>query len=279
MTEKLNTGAILRKYGFHTKKALGQNFLTDATVVSDIIEGAGMDASDHVIEIGPGVGTLTRALLEKAGKVTVIEIDESLIPILMLEFQGEDRLTIIHGDVLKQDLKEIAQHKPVKVVANLPYYVTTPILLNLLAEDFPWISLTIMIQKEVAERLMANPNTKAYGSLSLLVAYYATVEEIRVVKPESFLPSPKVDSMVIRLDRRKEKAVAVEDEAFFLELIRTAFAMRRKTLNNNLKALGLTPDQLNRAFEQAEILPNRRAESLTIQDFARLSDALCEVKK
>lgn len=274
--EYLNTRELVQKYGFKFTKSLGQNFLIDQSVVADIIRGSGITKEDHVIEIGPGVGSLTRALLEQAGRVTAIEIDEELIPILGEELKDFDNFRLIQGDVLKTDLKELAGAGAVKVVANLPYYVTTPILLRLLEEDFPWQSITIMIQKEVGQRLNAAPGSKDYGSLSVLVAYHANTELIRVVRPESFMPRPKVDSVVIRLDRLKEKRVKPQDEEFFLRLVRQSFAMRRKTLNNTLKPLGIDPGVMQRAFAGAGIDPGRRGETLTIQEFALLSDQIRE---
>ena len=274
--EDLNTRDLVRKYGFKFTKSLGQNFLTDPSVVRDIVEGSGITKDDHVIEIGPGVGTLTRALLEAAGKVTAVEIDDTLIPILTEELKGYDNLELINADILNTDLTAIAGEGPVKIVANLPYYVTTPILLRLLEEDFPWASITIMIQKEVAIRLNAGPGTKDYGSLSVLVGYYADTEILRVVRPGSFMPRPKVDSIVIRLDRLAEKRVKPKDEEFFLRLVRQSFAMRRKTLNNTLKPLGIAPDIMARAFQEAGIDPSRRGETLTIQEFSDLSDRIRE---
>lgn len=274
--EEMNTRELVKKYGFTFTKSLGQNFLVDPTVVRDIIAGSGITKADHVIEIGPGVGSLTRALLKAAGHVTAIEIDDKLIPILEAELKDHDNFTLIQGDVLKTDLKRIAGDGQVKVVANLPYYVTTPILLRLLEEDFPWQSITIMIQKEVAMRLDAGPGTKDYGSLSVLVAYHADTELIRVVKPASFMPRPKVDSVVIRLDRLPEKRVKPTDEAFFLRLVRQSFAMRRKTLHNTLKPLGIDPKVMAGAFQAAGIDPSRRGETLTIQEFATLSDCIRE---
>lgn len=208
--------------------------------------------------------------------MTAIEIDDKLIPILKEELKDHDNFTLIQGDVLKTDLRSIAGDGRVKIVANLPYYVTTPILLRLLEEEFPWQSITIMIQKEVAMRLDAGPGTKDYGSLSVLVAYHADTELIRVVKPSSFIPRPKVDSVVIRLDRLEEKRVKPRDEAFFLRLVRQSFAMRRKTLNNTLKPLGIDPSVMANAFREAGIDPSRRGETLTIQEFAALSDRIRE---
>lgn len=274
--ERLNTKELVKKYGFRFTKSLGQNFLVDPTVVRDIIEGSNITRADHVIEIGPGVGTLTRALLEAAGQVTAVEIDSALIPILKEELKNYDNFRLIEGDVLKTDLKALTQGAPVKVVANLPYYVTTPILLRLLEEDFPWQSITIMIQKEVAMRLNAGPGTKDYGSLSVLISYYADTELIRLVTPVSFIPQPKVDSLVIRLDRRSQRRVAPKDEQLFFQLVRQSFAMRRKTLHNTLKPMGIDPVIMADSFAAAGIDPGRRGETLTIEEFARLSDEIKE---
>lgn len=274
--ERLNTKELVKKYGFRFTKSLGQNFLVDPTVVRDIIEGSNITKADHVIEIGPGVGTLTRALLEAAGQVTAVEIDSALIPILKEELKNYDNFRLIEGDVLKTDLKALTQGAPVKVVANLPYYVTTPILLRLLEEDFPWQSITIMIQKEVAMRLNAGPGTKDYGSLSVLISYYADTELIRLVTPVSFIPQPKVDSLVIRLDRRSQRRVDPKDEQLFFQLVRQSFAMRRKTLHNTLKPMGIDPVIMADSFAAAGIDPGRRGETLTIEEFARLSDEIKE---
>lgn len=275
--ETLNTRELVKKYGFRFTKSLGQNFLVDPTVVADIITGSGITSADHVLEIGPGVGSLTRALLGAAGHVTAVEIDADLIPILREELKDFPNFSLVEGDVLKTDLKSLAGAGPVKVVANLPYYVTTPILLRLLEEDFPWQSITIMIQKEVALRLNARPGTKDYGSLTVLVAYYADTELVRLVTPQSFVPQPKVDSVVIRLDRLSEKRVTPKNEELFFKVVRQSFAMRRKTLHNTLKPLGYPPEVMASAFAAAAIDPGRRGETLTLEEFASLSDALWEV--
>lgn len=275
--ETLNTRELVKKYGFRFTKSLGQNFLVDPTVVADIIAGSGITKSDHVLEIGPGVGSLTRALLGAAAHVTAVEIDSELIPILREELKDFPNFTLVEGDVLKTDLKALAGEGPVKVVANLPYYVTTPILLRLLEEDFPWQTITIMIQKEVALRLNAKPGTKDYGSLTVLVAYFADTEMVRLVTPQSFVPQPKVDSVVIRLDRLTEKRVTPKNEELFFKVVRQSFAMRRKTLHNTLKPLGYPPAAMASAFAAAAIDPGRRGETLTLEEFSALSDALWEV--
>lgn len=271
-----NTKELVAKYGFRFTKSLGQNFLIDDTVVRDIVSGSNITKEDHVIEIGPGVGTLTKELLKYAGKVTSIEIDKELIPILETEFMGYDNFQLIHDDVMNVNLNEIAAGKKFKVVANLPYYVTTPILLKLLEMDSNYETITVMIQKEVAMRLNAEPDNKDYGSLTVLVQYYTDTEIIRVVKPESFIPRPKVDSVVIKLKRLEDRPIKPKNEQLFFEVVRQSFTMRRKTLSNTLKPLGYSKEVFARAFEKAQIDPKRRGETLSLKDFEKLSDALFE---
>jgi len=278
--ENLTTKDIVNKYGFKFTKSLGQNFLTDDNVLKDIVYGAEVSKEDYVIEIGPGVGTLTKELLKEAKKVTSIELDDRLIPILQEELKEYDNFELIHKDALKVNYNElIGDEKSVKVVANLPYYVTSPIIVNLLNGDYNFKSLTIMIQKEVAERINAEHSTKEYGAFSLLVQYYCNTKIIRRVPPSCFIPSPKVDSIVIRLDKLDKPPVDVEDENLFFNIIRQAFNMRRKTLWNGMKNLGMDKEKLQRAFEKAGIDPNRRGETLTIQEFATLSNNILEEKK
>jgi 16S rRNA (adenine1518-N6/adenine1519-N6)-dimethyltransferase len=273
--EKINTLDIVKKYGFRFTKSLGQNFLTDKSVLDDIVQGAGVDSDDFIIEIGPGVGTLTRELLKKAKKVCAIELDSDLIPILKEELKEYENFEIINKDALRIDFNEIiGETKSVKLVANLPYYVTTPIIAKLLTEGYKFDSITIMIQKEVAERIAASPDCKEYGSLSLLVQYYCDASIIRKVPPSSFVPQPKVESIVLRLDRLEEPKVRVKDEKLFFEIIRDSFNMRRKTLWNALKALKLDPDSMSKAFEDAGIDPKRRGETLSIEEFGKLSDCV-----
>lgn len=277
--ENLTTKDIVNKYGFKFTKSLGQNFLTDDNVLKDIVYGAEVSEEDFVIEIGPGVGTLTKELLKKAKKVTSIELDDKLIPILQEELKEYDNFELIHKDALKVNYNElIGDEQSVKVVANLPYYVTTPIIINLLNGDYNFKSLTIMIQKEVAERIDAEHSTKEYGAFSLLVQYYCSTEIIRRVPPSCFIPSPKVDSIVIRLDKLDKPAVEVEDEKLFFNIIRQSFNMRRKTLWNGMKNLGMDKEKLQKAFEKSGIDPNRRGETLSIQEFATLSNNILEEK-
>lgn len=271
----VKTAELVKKYNFKFSKSLGQNFLVDDSVPKDIVLGAEVDENDLVIEIGPGVGTLTAQLLNKAKKVVAIELDNDLIPILTEEMGNNPKFTLIHNDALKVNFNEIiGEEKSVKLVANLPYYVTTPIIVKLLKEKYNFKSLTIMIQKEVAERMDAEPGNKDYGSLSLLVQYYCNTKIIRKVPPQCFIPRPKVDSIVIRLDRLDEPKVKVENEKLFFEIIRSSFNMRRKTLWNGVKNIGLPKEKLELAFEEAGVDPKRRGETLTIEEFATLSDKI-----
>ncbi|WP_010293894.1 16S rRNA (adenine(1518)-N(6)/adenine(1519)-N(6))-dimethyltransferase RsmA [Clostridium senegalense] len=271
----LTTKDIVNKYDFKFAKSLGQNFLTDDTVLEDIVSGAAVCKDDYIIEIGPGVGTLTVELLDRAKRVTSIELDDRLIPILTEELKDYETFNLIHKDALKVNYKElIGDEKSVKVVANLPYYVTTPIIANLLNGEYNFKSLTIMIQKEVAERIDAQPSTKDYGAFSLLVQYYCDTAIIRRVPPSCFIPSPKVDSIVIRLDKLEKPRISVKDEKLFFNVIRQSFNMRRKTLWNGMKNIGLEKEKLEKAFNVAGIDPKRRGETLTIEEFGKLSDAI-----
>lgn len=274
------TQELVKKYNFKFSKSLGQNFLIDDSVLNDIVEGADVNDEDLVIEIGPGVGSLTAQLLNKAKKVISIELDNDLIPILQAELGEHPNFSLIHNDALKVDFNEIiGEEKSVKLVANLPYYVTTPIIVKLLKENYNFKSLTIMIQKEVAERMDAEPNCKDYGSLSLLVQYYCNTQIVRRVPPTCFIPRPKVDSIVIRLDRLDSPRVIVQDEALMFEIIRGAFNMRRKTLWNGVKFLGLEKERLEKAFEDAGIDSKRRGETLSLEEFATLADKINEIRR
>ena len=262
----VKTAELVKKYNFKFSKSLGQNFLVDDSVPRDIVSGADVNKEDLAIEIGPGVGTLTAQLLKTAN---------DLIPILEQELGDNPNFTLIHNDALKVDFNEIiGDEKSVKLVANLPYYVTTPIIVKLLKEGYNFKSLTIMIQKEVAERMNADPGNKDYGSLSLLVQYYCNTKIVRRVPPQCFIPRPKVDSIVIRLDKLSEPKVKVENEKLFFDIIRNSFNMRRKTLWNGVKNIGLSKENLELAFNEANIDPKRRGETLTIEEFATLSDKI-----
>ncbi len=277
--ENLTTSEIVKKYEFRFTKSLGQNFLIDDSVLDDIIDGAEVNEEDFIIEIGPGVGTLTKELLKKAKKVCAIELDEKLLPILQEELKDFNNFELIHKDALKVDFNDlIGDEKSVKLVANLPYYLTTPIIVNLLTGGYNFKSLTIMIQKEVAERIDSEPDCKAYGAFSILVQYYCDTEILRLVPPSAFIPQPKVESIVIRLDRLKEPKVKVKDEALFFSIVRQSFNMRRKTLWNGLKNMGIAKEDLEKCFEKANIDPKRRGETLSLQEFALLSDEIGLVK-
>lgn len=278
--DRLDTKEIVRKYGFKFSKSLGQNFLTDVSVLQDIIESSDISKEDFVIEIGPGVGTLTKELLKIAKKVCAIELDADLIPIIKKEIGEEENFELINKDALKVDFNEvIGKEKSVKLVANLPYYLTTPIISKILNEKYNFKSLIIMIQKEVAERINSKPNCKEYGALTILVQYYCDTSIIRTVKPSSFVPEPKVDSTVIKLEKLPEPRIKVEDEKLFFKVVRDAFNMRRKTLWNALKPLGLPSDDMKTVFENAGIDPKRRGETLSIEEFGRLADEIHKINK
>lgn len=259
----VKTQELVKKYNFRFSKSLGQNFLIDDSVLNDIVEGAEVSEEDLVIEIGPGVGTLTRELIKKAKRVVAIELDSNLIPILTEELGDEEKFSLIHNDALKVNFDEImAGEKSVKLVANLPYYVTTPIIAKLLNEGYKFKSLTIMIQKEVAERMNSEPNCKEYGSISVLVQYFCTTKIIRRVAPSSFMPRPKVDSIVIRLDRLEQPRVELKDEKVFFDIVRNSFNMRRKTLWNALKSFGLDKESMEGVFKDAGIDQKRDRKSV-----------------
>ena len=273
------TQDLVKKYNFKFSKSLGQNFLIDDSVLTDIVEGAEVNKDDLIIEIGPGVGSLTAQLIGKAKKVVSIELDNDLIPILQEELGQYENFTLIHKDALKVDFNEIiGDEKSVKLVANLPYYVTTPIIVKLLKDNYNFKSLTIMIQKEVAERINAEPNCKEYGALSLLVQYYCDTKIVRKVSPGSFIPRPKVDSIVIRLDRLSEKRVEVKDEKLMFEIIRNAFNMRRKTMWDAVKFLGMKKEDIEKVFELSGIDQKRRGETLSLHEFAILSDNIINIR-
>lgn len=279
------TKEILKKYHFKFKKSLGQNFLIDVNILENIIRHAGVEESSGVIEVGPGIGALTEQLLRHSKNVVAYEIDQRLLPVLADTLSPYDNLKLIHEDILEANVREtiaenFAPGQPVKIVANLPYYITTPILMKLLQEHLPIDSLTIMIQKEVAERMAAKPNSKSYGSLSIAVQYYTEAAVVMNVPKTVFMPQPNVDSSVLHLKVRSEPAVQVNDEKAFFELIRASFAQRRKTLLNNLsrhfegkyEKAGIT-----NILETIEIDGKRRGESLSIEEFAQLTNAFTSV--
>lgn len=279
-----NTIAVLQKYHFNFQKKYGQNFLIDANILEKIIKAAGVNENDCVLEIGPGIGTMTQYLCEHAREVVAVEIDKKLIPILEQDtLSAYDNVTIINEDILKLDLHALVQEKnngrPVKVVANLPYYITTPIIMGLFESHVPLDSITIMVQKEVAERMQVGPGTKDYGALSLAVQYYAKPEVMMTVPASCFMPRPNVDSAVIKLTRHAAPPVTVPDEKFMFDLIRAAFNQRRKTLVNalgNAAELCLEKDSILCALEKMECAPTIRGEALTLEKFAVLAQLLYE---
>lgn len=276
------TRDVLRQYQFTLRKSLGQNFLIDENILTKIVDAANITKESFVMEIGPGIGALTQLLSEKAKKVIAIEIDERLKPILSETLQGHDNVALYFNDVLKTDLKEVIgkecpKDAQITVVANLPYYVTTPILMKLMTDDLPIRTIVVMIQKEVAGRLEAHPGEKSYGSLSIAVQYIAEPKIVMTVPKTVFVPQPNVDSAVIKLDMRPEKKVHVRDETFFFKVIRASFAQRRKTLINNLMNNLFSKNQkaiILEKLQAAGIDPSRRGETLSIEEFARLSEAL-----
>ena len=279
------TRAILERHGFTFKKSFGQNFLTDTNILQKIVDTAEIDKKVNVIEIGPGIGALTEFLAENAAEVMAFEIDDRLVPILADTLRDFDNVTVVNQDILKVDLAQyIAEFKnpdlPIKVVANLPYYITTPILMHLIESGIPFSEFVVMMQREVADRISAQPNTKAYGSLSIAVQYYMTAKVAFIVPRTVFVPAPNVDSAILKMVRRDQPAVEVQDEKFFFKVSKASFVHRRKTLWNNLTSyFGKSEEtkvKLTAALEQAELSPSVRGEALTLADFARLADALKE---
>lgn len=279
------TIAILNKYGFNFQKKFGQNFLIDTHVLEKIIRAADITKDDCVLEIGPGIGTMTQYLCENAGKVIAVEIDKNLIPILTEDtLAAYDNVKVINSDVLKLDLKKLAEEendgRPMKVVANLPYYITTPIIMGLFEAGVPLASITVMVQKEVADRMQAGPGSKDYGALSLAVQYYAEPYIAANVPPNCFMPRPNVGSAVIRLTLHGEPPVEVADEKLLFKLIRASFAQRRKTLVNGLTnspELSFTKDEVIKALEACGYSPTIRGEALTLQEFAKLANVFAEL--
>lgn len=278
-----NTIAVLQKYNFNFQKKYGQNFLIDTHVLEKIIRESGITKDDLVLEIGPGIGTMTQYLAENAREVVAVEIDKNLIPILSDTLSAYDNVTVMNEDILKVDINKIAEEKnngkPIKVVANLPYYITTPIIMGLFESHVPLESITIMVQKEVADRMQVGPGTKDYGALSLAVQYYAKPEIVANVPPNCFMPRPNVGSAVIKLSRYEKPPVQAKDEAYLFAIIRASFNQRRKTLLNgliNAGNLNVTKEQILEALEKMELSPSIRGEALTLEQFAQLSNLLKE---
>ena len=280
-----NTIEVLQKYHFNFQKKFGQNFLIDTHVLEKIMNAAQISKDDCVVEVGPGIGTMTQYLAENAGHVVAVEIDRNLIPILKETLADYDNMTVINEDILRVDIKALAEEynggKPIKVVANLPYYITTPIIMGLFESGVPIDNITVMVQKEVADRMKEGPGSKDYGALSLAVQYYAEPEIVANVPPNCFIPRPNVGSAVIRLTRHKEMPVEVKDPAMMFKIIRASFNQRRKTLQNglgNASELPYTKEQIAAAIAEMGLTPTIRGEALSLAQFAQLSDILGEMK-
>lgn len=268
------TSHILKAFGLRASKRLGQNFLINSAIVQGIVTAAEIEAGDRVLEIGPGIGTLTQGLAEAGAQVTAVELDKKLPAVLAETLKGYDNVKIVPGDILKTDIRELMGQQPFKVAANLPYYITTPILMALLEQKLPITKIVTMVQKEVAERMIASPGGKDYGALTVAVQYFTAPEIVLEVPPSSFLPPPAVDSVVISCQVLENPSVSVEDEKMFFRVVRTSFGQRRKTLFNALKGLGLDKEIVAAALEKTGIEPSRRGETLSLQEFAKLSDEL-----
>ena len=287
LSNKSKVREIKNRHDFRFTKSLGQNFLVDRNVIETIIEGSHIGGDDLVIEIGPGMGTLTALAAERARKVIAIEIDKELIPVLADTLSGLDNVEIINNDILKTDLKKIIADerakdrdiKNVRILGNLPYYITTPIIMKILREEVPVAGITVMMQKEVAERIRSGPGSKSYGALSVTVQYYCEAEKVCEAAAECFMPRPKVDSEVLKLTVRDEKVVKVTDEELFFSCVRAGFAQRRKTLSNCMKAvIGSDRKKVEAVLGEAGIDPARRAETLRIAEFARIAETLFETQ-
>lgn len=277
------TKEILQKHGFSLKKSLGQNFIVEPNILANIVKAAGLDENTNVIEVGPGIGALTEYVARSSKQVVAFEIDDRLIPVLEDTLSPYDNIRVVHQDVLKANLKEVLAgtidlEEPLMVVANLPYYITTPIIMHFLESELRIDGLVIMMQKEVADRITAAPGSKAYGSLSIAIQYYMEAEIAFIVPKTVFVPQPNVDSAILKLTRRDKPVVEVKDEKFFFELIRASFVQRRKTIWNNLLIrYGKTDEikaELTAGLEKAGIDPKRRGESLSIAEFGKLADSL-----
>lgn len=273
------TKDIVDKHGFRFSKSLGQNFLIDDSVIDKIIDGARVKEGDRVIEVGPGIGTLTREMAKKAEKVVAVEIDKNLIPILKETLADFDNTEVVNEDILKVDINKLIDEKlfggPVKLIANLPYYITTPIVMKFLEEDIPVTDIVVMVQKEVADRMNAVPSTKDYGALSVAVQYYCDTEIVAKAPRHMFIPQPKVDSTVIGLHIREEKKYKADNEQLFFKTVKAAFGQRRKTLLNSLSSMGvLDKSKIKEVLAEAGIDEKRRGETLSIEEFAHLSNII-----
>lgn len=277
IADKKVTRYILQRFGLHMSKRLGQNFLVDAGIVQGIVAAADIKQGDRVLEIGPGIGTLTQALCEAGADVTCVELDKRLPEILSHTLEAYDNVRVIQGDILKVNIPEIMGDEPFKVVANLPYYITTPIIMALLEKYLPITDIVVMVQKEVAQRMAAEPGGKTYGALSVAVQYYTVPQIALYVPPRSFMPPPEVDSVVVDCKVRTKPAVDLIDEKMFFRVVKAAFGQRRKTLNNALKSVGVDKNIIADVLTKAGVETTRRGETLTMDEFAAISNILSEM--
>lgn len=264
---------IVKRFGLRMNKKLGQNFLVRHDVVADIADAAELNPGDPVLEIGPGIGTLTQALAETGAAVTAVELDEHLLPVLAKTLEHYDNVRVVHGDILRIDIEEVMNHQPFTVCANLPYYITTPIIMKLLEQKLPIKRIVVMVQKEVAERMVAVPGHKIYGALSVAVQYYTQPEMLFEIPPRAFMPAPEVTSAVVSMTVRQEPPVKLTNEKHFFQVVHAAFQQRRKTLQNALKNTGLSKEQIKAALEAADIDGQRRGETLSLDEFAAIANA------
>lgn len=273
------TNHILHRFKLRADKKLGQNFLIDETVVRRIVEAAELSPEDTVLEVGPGIGTLTQGLAESGANVVAVELDKRLLPVLDVTLEGYDNVRIVNGDILQVDIMEQVQKPDFKCCANLPYYITTPIIFAILEKRLPMERLVVMVQKEVAERMAAKPGSKDYGALSVAIQYFTEPEIAFIVPPSSFIPAPSVDSAVIVCKRRSTPPVEVCDENLFFRVVKAAFSLRRKMLSNSLKNMGIKGEQVSKWLELAGVDGKRRAETLSLEDFAALTNTFAQVKE
>lgn len=272
------TNHILHRFKLRADKKLGQNFLIDESVVRRIVEAAELTEEDTVLEVGPGIGTLTQGLAESGASVVAVELDKRLLPVLDVTLEGYDNVRIVNGDILQVDIMEQVQKPDFKCCANLPYYITTPIIFAILEKRLPMERLVVMVQKEVAERMAAKPGSKDYGALSVAIQYFTEPEIAFIVPPSSFIPAPSVDSAVIVCKRRSTPPVEVCDENLFFRVVKAAFSLRRKMLSNSLKNMGIKGEQVTKWLELAGVDGKRRAETLSLEDFAALTNTFAQVK-
>ena len=273
------TNHILHRFKLRADKKLGQNFLIDETVVRRIVEAAELTPEDTVLEVGPGIGTLTQGLAESGANVVAVELDKRLLPVLDVTLEGYDNVRIVNGDILQVDIMEQVQKPDFKCCANLPYYITTPIIFAILEKRLPMERLVVMVQKEVAERMAAKPDSKDYGALSVAIQYFTEPKIAFIVPPSSFIPAPSVDSAVIVCKRRSTPPVEVCDENLFFRVVKAAFSLRRKMLSNSLKNMGIKGEQVNKWLELAGVDGKRRAETLSLEDFAALTNTFAQAKE